>query len=158
MKNLINATAVVLVTLLFVNCKSNQPAAPANTLPTLSADDNKIIIQREISTWEFGKTKNFDGLREILADDYQAFFGKNVMNENDVIRTFQNSIIRSYHLSNIRVKPIAENAAVIYYELDQDVMDENGDKWTPLVASSTIYVKRNNVWRAVFYQETEIKN
>lgn len=157
MKFLQTFTLITVVAICFTNCKSSTTTT-ALPLPTLSAEDNKIITQREISTWEFGKTKNFVGLKEIYADDYTAYFGKNAMNENDVIRTFQNSIIRSYHLSNIKIKPVTSDVAVIYYELEQDVIDENGDKWTPLVASATTYAKRNNVWRAVFYQETEIKN
>lgn len=157
MKYILNITLAAFAMIWISGCKG-KPTATAPALPTISAEDNKMIIQREISTWEFGKTKNFEGLKQILADDYQAFFGKSVMNEADVIRTFQNSIIRSYHLSNIRVKPVAENVAIIYYELEQDVLDSEGEKWTPYVASATTYVKRDNVWRAVFYQETEIKN
>jgi hypothetical protein len=157
MKTLFKLTLAVMMTAAFISCKSKPAAAPAMALPTLSADDQKIITNREISTWEFGKTKNFGGLKEILADDYTAFFGKNVMNKNDVIRTFQNSIVKSYRLSNIKLKPVSDNVAIIYYELNQDVMDENGDKWTPYVASSATYAKRDGVWKSVFYQETAIQ-
>jgi len=158
MKHIFNFAIAFIVIASLANCKSKPVASPPTVLPTLSAEDTKIITQREISSWEFGKTKNFNGLREILANDYQAFFGRSVMSKNEVILTFQNSIIRSYHLSNIRVKPVTDNVAIIYYELEQDVVDANGDKWTPYVASSTTYVKREGTWRAVFYQETEIKN
>lgn len=157
----LNSSILILSTLLFcMGCKNKTnttATAPVLKLPVMSAADNQAIIAREISTWEFGKTKNFAGLNEIYADDFTALFGKNVMSKNDVISTFQNSIVRSYHLSNIKVKPLIENAAVIYYQLDQDVIDINGEPWTPLVASSTTYVKRNKNWYAVFYQETQIK-
>lgn len=156
MKTLFNITLVVLLAAGFAACKSKPAAATAMALPTLSADDQKMITNREISTWEFGKTKNFAGLKEILADDYSAFFGDNLMSKNDVIRTFQNSIIKSYRLSNIRVKPVTDNVAIIFYELQQDVLDQNGDKWTPYVASSATYVKRDGLWKSVFYQETPI--
>ncbi len=158
MKQRFNCLVAAILVISFSNCTSKTTTSSISVLPILSAEDNKIIIQREISSWEFGKTKNVSGLKEIYADDYTAFFGKSVMNEADVLRTFQNSTIRSYHLSNIRVKPLADNVAVVYYELEQDVVDENGDKWTPFVASSTTYVKRGGTWRAVFYQESEIKN
>lgn len=144
--------------LLLNSCKPKTTTATGSALPVLSAADIKTITDREISTWEFGKTKNFAGLQAILAEDYVAYFGKSTMNESDVVRTFQNSIVKSYHLSNIKVKPVSADVAIIYYELEQDVLDENGDKWTPYVAASDTYVKRDNVWRAVFYQETEIKN
>jgi hypothetical protein len=156
MKYLFNITLAVLIAGAFAACKTKPAAAPGLALPTLSAEDQKSITNREISTWEFGKTKNFAGLKEILADDYTAYFGKNSMNKNDVIRTFQNSIIKDYRLSNIKLKPVTTDVAIIYYELNQDVMDENGDKWTPYVASSATYVKRDGVWKSVFYQETAI--
>ncbi|WP_255153528.1 nuclear transport factor 2 family protein [Ferruginibacter sp. HRS2-29] len=156
MKTLFTITMAVLIAGTFTACKNKPAATPALALPTLSADDQKMITNREISTWEFGKTKNFAGLKEILADDYTAYFGRNIMNKNDVIRTFQNSIVRSYRLSNIKIKPVTDNVAIIYYELSQDVMDENGDKWTPYVASAATYAKRDGVWKSVFYQETAI--
>lgn len=160
MKSLFKIFIVALFVLSVNSCKNNTPATPP-TPPApavLSQPDSKRIIEREISSWEFAKTRNFPALREILADDYIGFFGRNIMRPNDVIRLFQNSIVRSYHLSNIRVQPVTNNTAIVYYELSQDIIDASGDVWTPLVASASTYVKRNGIWYSIFYQETVINN
>ena len=160
MKIIFKTVMVALAAIFITSCKNNTqpaPVAPA-PVPVLSAADSKKVIEREISSWEFAKIKNLPALREVLADNYIGFFGTNTMRANDVLRLFQNSIVRSYHLSNIRVQPVTDNVAIVYYELNQDIMDANGDTWTPHVASSSTYVKRNGVWHAVFYQETVINN
>jgi hypothetical protein len=155
--------SVVMVSCLAIGCKPKADSSTTATtttskmqLPALSAQDNKRIIDREISTWEFGKTRNLPALRQILADDYIGVFGKNIMGPNDVLRTFEKSTVRSYRLYNIKVKPVAENVAVIYYNLMQDIVDENGSPWIPNVASSAVYVKRNNNWYSTFYHETPL--
>ena len=125
-------------------------------LPVISAGDQKAIINREISTWQFAKIKNMQGLRLILADDYLAYFGKTTMNAADVIKTFQTSTINNYRMSNIRVKPVSDDVAIVYYDLEQDITDINGDPWTPKVASASTYAKRSGQWRSVFYQETPV--
>ena len=128
-----------------------------NNLPALSPADNKAIIAREISTWEFGKTRNFAGLREILANDYVGVFGKNILGPNDVVRTFEKSRVNMYRLSNIRVKPVTADVAIIYYNLMQDILDENGSPWIPNVASTAVYVKRNNRWYNTYYTEIPLE-
>ncbi len=123
------------------------------TLPQMSKEDGKIITSREISVWEYSKTKQLDKLREILADDYVGYFVTGNMQPSDVINLLRKSTFTSYHLSNINVKPITENVAIITYHVLQDVTGAEGDKWIPEIAASATYVKRNGVWYSVFYQE-----
>lgn len=156
MKNIRFLSLIFISVITVVGCKS-KPSVKTELLPVLSADDIKSITQREISTWEFGKIKSDTGLRAILADDYQAVFGKVILSKEDVIGIYNRSNIRDYNLSNIKVKPIAQDVAIIYYELHQNVTDPNGDRWPAHVAPSVTYVKRDNVWRSVYYIETELK-
>ncbi len=138
-------------------CKST-PAKPGNAaVPQMSKEDGQIITQREISIWEFSKTKQFDKLREILADDYIGYFTSGNMQPSEVINLLRNTTFTSYHLSNIVVKPVSENTAIIYYDVVQDVTAADGDKWIPEVAASSVYVKRNGTWYSVFYQEMPAK-
>ena len=135
--------------------KTEQKAAvPAASAAEISRADVSNITNREISSWEFAKTKQLDKLNNLLADDYQAFFGKIVMSKADVIRNFQVSTINNYRLFNIKVKKIGDNTAVIHYEALQNAQDQDGDKWVPNVGVSTIYAKRGNAWYPVFYHET----
>lgn len=137
--------------------KAETKVAVANTSTAeLSKADITNITNREIASWQFAKTKQLDKLKELLAEDYQAFFGQIIMNKNEVLQSFQKSNITAYRLSNIRVKKIADNTAVIYYEALQNATDPDGDRWVPEIAASNVYVKRANTWYAVFYHETAI--
>ncbi len=137
--------------------KSPKKPAAATGLPQMSKEEGKIITAREISVWEYSKTKQYDKLREIMADDYIGYFTSGNMQPTDAINLLKKSKFNSYHLYNINVKPVAENAAIITYNAVQDVTDADGDKWIPEVAASSVYVKRNGTWYSVFYQEMPVK-
>lgn len=143
----------------FSQCK--QSATTTSTkkpaLPQMTKEEGQIITAREISVWEYSKTKQLDKLREILADDYTGYFTTGNMQPTDVINLLRKSTFTSYHLSNINVKPVAENVAIITYHVMQDVTGADGEKWIPDVASAATYVKRNGVWYSVFYQEMPLR-
>jgi hypothetical protein len=150
--------ASLLFTFTLLQCK---PKAAVNKQPTattapfeLSATDVTIITNKEISSWEFAKTKQLDKLQSLLAEDYQAFFGKVIMTKSDVLQSFQSSNIKAYRMSNIRTKKVSDDVAIIYYEVLQDATDPEGEKWVPQVAVSNTYVKRGNAWYSIFYHET----
>ena len=126
-------------------------------LPQMSVEEGKIITAREINVWEYSKTKQYDRLREILADDYVGYFTTGNMQPSSVINLLRKSTFTDYHLSNINVKPIADNVAIITYNVLQDVTGEDGVKWVPEVAASATYVKRNAIWYSVFYQEMPLR-
>ena len=137
----------------FARCEQKVSKAPASGIPQMSKEEGSIITKREISLWEYTKNKQYDRLREIMADDYIAYFATGNMQPSDVINQLRRSTFTSYHLSNITVKPVADNVAVIYYNVIQDVTAADGQKWLPQVAASSVYVKRNGTWYSVFYQE-----
>jgi hypothetical protein len=141
-----------------VNCttKKDSKSTAVPSFSALSTTDISSISNREIASWEFAKTKQLDKLNEILADDYQAFFGKIIMNKSEVLQSFQKTQMTAYRLSNIRVKKLADNVAVIYYEALQDAIDPEGRRWVPQIAASVTYVKRDNIWYAIFYHETPL--
>lgn len=126
-------------------------------LPQMSVEEGKIITAREINVWEYSKIKQYDRLREILADDYVGYFTTGNMQPSSVINLLRKSTFTDYHLSNINVKPIADNVAIITYNVLQDVTGEDGVKWVPEVAAAATYVKRNGIWYSVFYQEMPLR-
>ena len=145
-----------IIVLSLSQCKQSTNTATSTqkqALPQMTKEEGKIITSREINVWEYSKTKQFDKLREILADDYIGYFVTGNMQPSDVINLLRKSTFTDYHLSNINVKPIAENVAIITYNVLQDVTGEDGVKWVPEISSSATYVKRNGNWYSVFYQE-----
>jgi len=149
-------SAIILFSL--SNCRqSTKETTSKQLLPQMSQEEGKVIIAREISVWEYSKTKQYDKLREIMADDYIGYFASGNMQPTDAINLLRNSTFIDYHLSNINVKPIAENVAIIYYNAVQDVTGADGDKWIPEIAASATYVRRNGIWYSVFYQEMPLR-
>lgn len=157
MKSTFKALLAILLAAGLMQCKpkqSNTSTSTSNQGAELDADATKQITNKEIATWEFAKTKQLDKLGEILADDYQAYFGKVLMNKNEVLQSFQKSNISAYRLFNIRLKKINDKAAVIYYDALQNATDPEGERWVPKIAASTVYVKRAGSWYSLFYHET----
>ena len=153
-----NALLLVVLGVFLSHCtQSPKPNAAKAALPQMSQVEGKNIIAREINVWEFSKTKQYDKLREIMADDYIGYFTTGNMQPTDVINLLRKSTFTEYHLSNITVKPIANDVAIIFYNALQDVTGADGNKWLPEIAASSTYVKRNGIWYAVFYQEMPLK-
>ncbi len=148
---------VLAVSFWFAACKSSPQKNAAAVLPQMSVEEGKTITARELSVWEFSKTRQYDKLREILADDYIGYFSTGIVHPSDVINMLKSATFTSYHLSNIQVKPVTENTAIIYYDVAQDVTGADAVKWVPQVQASSVYVKRNGVWYSVFYQEMAAK-
>lgn len=163
MKKVNNLSLLILLMAGLSNCKPKATTTTtvnnnteSSTASELSKADVTQITNREIASWEFAKTKQLDKMKEIMAEDYQAFFGKIIMNKSEVLQSFQNSNVNAYRLSNIRVKKVADDVAIIYYEALQDATDPEGDRWVPQIAASTTYVRRGNQWYSIFYHETAI--
>lgn len=106
----------------FASCNNDGKA----TSLKFTNGDRQEIIDRETKTWEYSKTKEFDKLKEILADDYIGYFGRKTMNENDVIYSLQKATVNYYELNNIRMKYLNENVAIIYYISNQNGVKEDG--------------------------------
>ena len=149
-----------IIVLFLAQCKqsTNTTVNTKNVaLPQMTKEEGQIITSREINVWEFSKTKQLDKLREILADDYIGYFVTGNMQPSSVLNLLRKTNFTDYHLSNINVKPIAEDVAIITYNAIQDVTGADGVKWVPEVAAASTYVKRNGIWYCVFYQEMPLK-
>lgn len=153
---LVFTSLFLVATLAYCKPKTEVKVESTVSSPELTQADITVIKSKEAASWEFAKTKQLDKLKDILAEDYQAFFGKIIMNKAEVLQSFSKSSINAYRLSNIRVKKLGDNVAVIYYEALQDALDPEGDRWVPQIAASNVYVKRANSWYAIFYHETPI--
>ncbi len=157
MKILLKNAAILLLLIYATGC-SNKQADVATPKASFNFDKEAetTIMNREISSWEFAKNKDFVKLQEIWGPDYTAFFGDHTLSAEEAVKSFANVKINSYRLYNIKVKPVAENTAIIYYNLQQDVSASDNTKWIPEVAASSVYVKRGTLWQNVFYHETPV--
>ena len=150
-------SGIIILSLSQCKQSTNSTTNTKQALPQMSVEEGKIITAREINVWEYSKTKQLDKLREILADDYTGYFSTGNMRPSDVLNLLRKTNFTDYHLSNINVKPIAADVAIITYNALQDVTGADGVKWVPEVAAAATYVKRNGTWYSVFYQEMPLR-
>lgn len=157
MINLFKNAALVLLLAYASGCgpKKAEVTQPKSSF-NFDKEAETTITNREISSWEFAKNKDFGKLQEVWGPDYTAFFGDHTLNAEEAVKSFSTVTINNYRLYNIKVKPVAENTAIIYYNLQQDVSVNDGTKWIPEVAASSVYVKRGTLWQNVFYHETPV--
>ena len=150
-------SGIIILSLSQCKQSTNSTTNTKQALPQMSVEEGKIITAREINVWEYSKTKQLDKLREILADDYTGYFSTGNMRPSDVLNLLRKTNFTDYHLSNINVKPVAADVAIITYNALQDVTGADGVKWVPEVAAAATYVKRNGTWYSVFYQEMPLR-
>ena len=158
MKILLKNLAILFLLVYATGCNNNKKTEVTEPKASFNFDKEAetTIINREISSWEFAQNKDFAKLQEVWGPDYSAFFGDHSLSAEEAIKSFATVKINNYRLYNIKVKPVAENTAIIYYNLQQDVSAADGSKWIPEVAASSVYVKRGTLWQNVFYHETPV--
>ncbi len=105
---------IIILSIWFFSCSSKTNSSE------FTEEDKKEIIDREVKTWEYSKTKELNKLKEILADDYTGYFGKKTMTQQDVISSLEKATVRSYELINVKVKPVTKDVAIIYYLANQN--------------------------------------
>ncbi len=149
-----NKILVMAFVIALASCKSNTTTTATGSV--LSAQDEQALIRNEITHWELAKLKNIGNFRNQLAPDYIGYFGTHTLNADGTAEIFKKVQVQSYRLSQIKVKGLSSDAAIVYYVLNRNVTDPEGNAWVADVAASSAYAKRNGKWMIVYYQETEM--
>jgi uncharacterized protein (TIGR02246 family) len=141
--------------------------AGAATLAALSVtaqaqDTAKLrdeLMALEKGSWDFLRDNNAAGMRGFLADDVVLIFqdGKRY-NKREFL-----ALMPDFKLVNLTIEPtyavrmIGPDVATLLYRVTYTSTFKNGPAETAKVISSSVYVRRDNKWWSVLYQETPIK-
>ena len=141
--------------------------AGVTTLAALSAtaqaqDTAKLreeLMALEKGSWDFLRDNNAAGMRGFLADDVVLIFqdGKRY-NKREFL-----ALMPDFKLVNLTIEPtyavrmIGPDVATLLYRITYTSTFKNGPAETAKVISSSLYVRRDNKWWSVLYQETPIK-
>ena len=141
--------------------------AGAATLAALSVtaqaqDTAKLrdeLMALEKGSWDFLRDNNAAGMRGFLADDVVLIFqdGKRY-NKREFL-----ALMPDFKLVNLTIEPtyavrmITPDVATLLYRITYTSTFKNGPAETAKVISSSLYVRRDNKWWSVLYQETPIK-
>ena len=117
------------------------------------------LMALEKGSWDFLRDNNAAGMRGFLADDGLLIFedGKRY-NKREFL-----ALMQDFKLINLTIEPtyavrmISADVATLLYRVTYMSSFKNGPAETAKVISSSVYVRRDNKWWGILYQETPIK-
>ena len=126
------------------------------------ADTAKLrdeLMALEKGSWDFLRDNNAEGMKGFLADDGLLIFedGKRY-NKREFL-----ALMPDFKLVNLTIEPtyavrmITPDVATLLYRVTYTSTFKNGPAETVKVISSSVYVRRDNKWWGILYQETPIK-
>ncbi len=137
------------------------PTAVAQ-LPKVAPEAAKLrdeLMALEKGSWGFMKDKNFDGMRNFLADDVLLIFGDGSrFNKREMLE-----MMKDFALLDLKIEPtyalrlISPDVANLIYRVTYTSTLKGGKPETLSARASSVYVNRGGKWWSVFYQETPIK-
>jgi hypothetical protein len=153
---------VLLLTLAFASLThAQEPTASPSPAPKPAmskAQSQKTIIATERKLWDAWKAQDVKPFRANLSTDTVLIGDTGVADKETVLKMIGagGCEVKSVSLSDIKIKFVASNVAVITYKAAQEGTCA-GEALPASVWASSVYVKRGNKWWAVSHQETTAK-
>ena len=117
------------------------------------------LMALEKGSWDFLRDNNAAGMRGFLADDALLIFGDGKRyNEREFL-----ALMQDFRLTSLAIEPgyavrmISPDVAALLYRVTYTSTFKGGAAETAKVISSSVYVRRDNKWWSILYQETPIK-
>ncbi|HWT03582.1 MAG TPA: nuclear transport factor 2 family protein [Pyrinomonadaceae bacterium] len=127
--------------------KAPPAAGPKSTEP--AADDP---VAREKQVWAAIKTGDYDRFAGFLAEDQIEVFGWGVNDKAASVKGIQEADLSSAVLSDFKTVKVDDDAVVVTYLIKGGgVLPPTGSR------GSTVWVKRDGKWLAVYHQDTTVK-
>ncbi len=136
--------------------------AGVSTAMAQSPDVMKLreeLMALEKGSWGFMRDKNYDGMKNFLADDGLLIFGDgsryNKRQTLELMKDF--SLIDITFEPTYAVRMLSPDVATVLYRVTYTSSVKGGKPENMKVLSSSVYAKRDGKWWSVLYQETPIK-
>ena len=117
------------------------------------------LMALEKGSWDFLRDNNAAGMRGFLADDGLLIFedGKRY-NKREMLAMMQDFKLISLTIEpTYAVRMISPDVATLLYRVTYTSTFKGGAPETAKVISSSLYVRRDNKWWSILYQETPIR-
>jgi len=126
-----------------------------------SADQAEItnMLDAKIKEeWEAIKNKNQKAYGELLTDDYVAVEsdGNGERYKWKALSELEQSMVADYTLSFLKVSTLCPDMALVRYEVFIRFPPKSTVKFEKILVGE-IWVKRDERWKALHYQETRVK-
>ena len=126
-----------------------KPKAPRVTKEMLQKD----LAEKETALWNAFKNKDMKPFEEHLGDDSISIDSSGVMNKTSLPEGMKMCDIKSFSLSDWKLIKATTTTALLVYKGTQEGTC-GGAPVPSTVWASSLWVKRKDVWVAVFHQET----
>ena len=126
--------------------------------PLAAEDLQSTLVSIEESLWEAWKKGDAAPFKTHLTEDSMMITTGGVSSKEQAIKdiTSGQCKVTSYSLSDMKVRTVTSDTAILTYKAAQDAICE-GNKIPAEVYASSVYVKQGGKWLAASYQETPIK-
>ena len=135
------------------------PAVPALAQSPDIAKLRDELMELEKASWGYMRDKNYDGMKNFLADDGLLIFWDGTrFNKRQTLE-----LMKDYKLDGFTIEPtyavrmISADVATLLYRITYTSSVKGGPTQTVMTLSSSLYVRRDGKWWSVLYQETPIK-
>ncbi len=140
-------------------------ASAGLALPALARSPDLTKLREELmalekASWGFMRDKNYDGMKNFLADDGLLIFSDGSRyNKRQTLELMKDFAL----VGDIAVEPtyavrmLSADVATLLYRITYTSTILGGKPQTMMVLSSSVYARRDGKWWSVLYQETPIK-
>ena len=135
------------------------PAVPALAQSPDIAKLRDKLMELEKASWGYMRDKNYDGMKNFLADDGLLIFWDGTrFNKRQTLELMKDFSLQSLTIEpTYAVRMLSPDVATLLYRVTYASAVKGGKPETIKVLSSSVYARRDGKWRSVLYQETPIK-
>ncbi|MDT4896745.1 MAG: hypothetical protein QOH25_1822 [Acidobacteriota bacterium] len=136
--------------------ESTKPAAkptataPAQSKPAEAVSDDPVAREKQV--WDAIKKKDYDRFASFLAEDQIEVFGWGVNDKAGSVNGVKEADLSKAVLSDFKATKISDDVAIVTY-----MVKGSGDLSPSGARASTIWVKRDGKWLAVYHHDTTVK-
>ncbi len=141
--------------LAFAACAGNVPTNYVNAAPAAPTKDALVTLEK--SGYQAWKSKDATFWDTFLSDKFVGYGSSGKLDKASAIQEFRGlgCEIKSFDLSNERMKPLGNDAALITYKTTIDGTCE-GQKVPVNSWAASVYVLDGDQWKGVFHAESPI--
>jgi uncharacterized protein (TIGR02246 family) len=119
--------------------------------------DELMVLEK--GSWGFVRDKDYDGMKNFLADDGLLIFSDGTrVNKRQMLELMKDFKVETFTVEpTYAVRMISADVATLLYRITYTGSIKGGPVQTVMALSSSLYVRRDGKWWSVLYQETPIK-
>ena len=132
--------------------------AQQSTATTMPASLTQVILERERAVWEAIKRKDRQADAALLADDFVGLYDTGFGTKAEHVAQMGHQFtLSAFTLSNVRVKAIDDNSALLMYKATCTATGTWKDDCAKPMYVSLLWVRRSGRWLNVFSQDTRAR-